>query len=259
VVSNPGGLYGITRDRLGQAGVTSARNGTLIRICQHVRFQSDQRVCEALASGIPTVLRSLARAQMTPPSFFDQAIHFTVVVPNHALLGSADLAWLASLGRQAHGLTDVQRHALVMLRGGQTFTNGTFRLEFPMDSREARRLLTGLVDRGLVIADGERGGRTYRIHAGAATELLSDEAGPGRRDNAQTISGQLARGEATAAELSARTNLSLLQVKYALRKLREAGRAEIASGGRGQRTTYRLTQDEARAGRRRPFATTSQP
>jgi ATP-dependent DNA helicase RecG len=63
IVSNPGGLYGITRDRLGQEGVTSARNGVLIRICQHVRFQGDNRVCEALASGIPTVMRALARAR----------------------------------------------------------------------------------------------------------------------------------------------------------------------------------------------------
>jgi ATP-dependent DNA helicase RecG len=240
VVSNPGGLFGITRDRLGQDGVTSARNGTLIRICQHVRFQGDQRVCEALASGIPTVLRALARAQMTPPSFFDQAIHFTVIVPNHALLGGADLAWLASLGPQANGLTDVQRHGLVMLRSGRTFTNSTFRREFPMDSRDARRELAGLVDRGLAVADGERGGRTYRIADGVTAEASSAAAASSSRDHTGAIVSQLVGGEATVAEIAARTNLSLVQVKYTLRKLRDGGRAEIASGGRGRRTTYRL-------------------
>lgn len=35
VLSNPGGLWGLTVDRLGQEGVTSARNGQLLRICQN--------------------------------------------------------------------------------------------------------------------------------------------------------------------------------------------------------------------------------
>jgi hypothetical protein len=33
VVTNPGGLYGITVDRLGHDAVTSARNGRLVAIC----------------------------------------------------------------------------------------------------------------------------------------------------------------------------------------------------------------------------------
>ena len=38
VVKNPGGLYGLNVSRLGQTGVTSARNANLVRICQYVRF-----------------------------------------------------------------------------------------------------------------------------------------------------------------------------------------------------------------------------
>ncbi|MFE2639338.1 ATP-binding protein [Streptomyces scopuliridis] len=37
VISNPGGLYGITVERLGRDAVTSARNARLVAICQHVR------------------------------------------------------------------------------------------------------------------------------------------------------------------------------------------------------------------------------
>ena len=238
IVSNPGGLYGITRDRLGQEGVTSARNGVLIRICQYVRFQGEQRVCEALASGIPTVMRALERARMTPPAFFDQGIRFTVSVPNHALLGDDDLAWLASLGQRAQGLTDVQRHALVLLKRGRAFTNRGFRDEFPMDSRDARRVLGGLVDRGLAIADGDRGGRVYRLAVGS---IESEAAAAGRRnDQAESVLKQLAEGERTVNELVLATDLTQRQVSYALRKLRAAGIAEIASGGRGRHTTYRL-------------------
>jgi ATP-dependent DNA helicase RecG len=232
IVSNPGGLYGITRDRLGQEGVTSARNGVLIRVCQHVRFQGDNRVCEALASGIPTVMRSLARARLTPPAFFDQGIRFTVAVPNHALLGGEELAWLETLGRRVHGLSDVQRHALVLLRQGRELTNRTFRDEFPMDSRDARRALGELVDRGLADADGDRGGRTYRLGASLRGEL--------RRPQTNLVLGQLEHGERTVKEVVAGTGLSDRQVTYALRRLREGGRVEIAAGGPGRPTTYRL-------------------
>lgn len=77
VISNPGGLWGVTVDRLGTIGVTSARNGYLIRICQNVRAGRDRRVIEALASGIPTVLRSLHDARMAPPRFYDEETRFT--------------------------------------------------------------------------------------------------------------------------------------------------------------------------------------
>jgi len=147
VPSNPGGLWGITVDRLGKTGVTSARNGHLLRICQNVRSKEGNRVVEALASGIPAVLASLRHAGMVPPRFHDQGISFTVTVPNHALLASDDLGWLASLPAAA-ALSDRQRHALVAMRHGRTWTNQTFRETFPMDAREARNELAGLVKVG---------------------------------------------------------------------------------------------------------------
>lgn len=244
VVSNPGGLYGIARDRLGEEGVTSARNSVLIRICQNVRFAGDQRVCEALASGIPTVLRALARAQMTPPAFFDQGIRFTVAVPNHALLGADDLAWLASLGSRSTGLTDVQRHALALMRHGRELTNRSFRREFPMDSRDAHKALVGLVERGLAEADGDRGGRAYRIAAPASGGL--DRPGRSRRgDHAPALLTALRDGDRTVDELTWITQLTRRQVNYALTKLRADGLVELATGGQGRRTTYRIAESPA--------------
>lgn len=81
VVTNPGGLFGITVDRLGTEGVTSARNGRLLSICQYVRTRDDGgRVVEALATGIPTVTASLAKAGLPPARFIDTAIRFTVIL-----------------------------------------------------------------------------------------------------------------------------------------------------------------------------------
>ncbi len=81
VITNPGGLFGITVDRLGEEGLTSARNGTLLRICQYVETQAGAgRMVEALASGIPTVRTSLSEAGLPPAEFIDYGIRFTAIL-----------------------------------------------------------------------------------------------------------------------------------------------------------------------------------
>lgn len=81
VVTNPGGLYGITVDRLGRDHLTSARNGALVMSGQNARTtERGARVIEALATGIPTMLRALEAARMPAPQFHDQGIRFTVIL-----------------------------------------------------------------------------------------------------------------------------------------------------------------------------------
>ena len=81
VVSNPGGLYGITVERLGRDAVTSARNARLVALCQHVRTpETGARVIEALATGIPTVTVALSEAALPPAHYVDAGIRFTVVL-----------------------------------------------------------------------------------------------------------------------------------------------------------------------------------
>jgi len=81
VISNPGGLYGITADRLGRESVTSARNARLVTICQYVHSpESGLRVIEALATGIPTVTAELQRAGLPPAHYIDTGIGFTVIL-----------------------------------------------------------------------------------------------------------------------------------------------------------------------------------
>ena len=264
ILSNPGGLWGITVDRLGKTGVTSARNGHLLRICQNVRSKEGNRVVEALASGIPAVLASLRNAGMLPPRFHDQGISFTVAVPNHALLAADDLEWLASLPAAAT-LSDRQRHALVAMRHGHTWTNQTFRETFPMDSRDARTELAGLVDAGVATAEGERGGRVYRLAdplPGAEQEALQTAAapplpgtepasaattapgpdlgaavGPTRR-NWQAIQDQLQAGGKTATELVTATGLTARQVQYALQQMRAAGLVTLVGNPGAHESRY---------------------
>jgi ATP-dependent DNA helicase RecG len=76
---NPGGLYGISVERLGIHRLTSARNRRLLEICKHVRT-ADGNVVEAIASGIPATFASLRDAGMPEPRFFDQGLMFTVTL-----------------------------------------------------------------------------------------------------------------------------------------------------------------------------------
>ncbi|GAA0982782.1 ATP-binding protein [Acrocarpospora macrocephala] len=115
IVSNPGGLYGITVDRLGRDAVTSARNARLVAICQHVRTPgSGARVIEALATGIPIVTSALAEASLPPAHYVDAAIRFTVVLQQPAQpvrpgedLTATELMIYDALAGTARSVTDL--------------------------------------------------------------------------------------------------------------------------------------------------------
>lgn len=268
ILSNPGGLWGLTVDRLGKTGVTSARNGYLVRICQNVRYSRNQRVIEALATGIPTVLRSLKEAGMIPPRFHDQGVRFTVRMPNHTLLSPEDFNWLSSIGK-TQTLSDIQQHALVAMKNGVRWTNKSLREAFPMDSTEARGVLASLVDSGIAEAIGKKGGRVYRLskeisgknseqqklplsegtpHEGPPTSTSStttkenpesseDKPRRGaRRRNAEIISTFLHNGPASISEISGTLNLTERQAQYALSLLREEESVELL-GKRGDRSS----------------------
>ncbi len=84
IITNPGGLYGITVDRLGSEAVTSARNAQLLTICQYVRLPDDgTRVVEALATGIPIVTAALRAAGLPNAQYIDAGIRFTVILRRH--------------------------------------------------------------------------------------------------------------------------------------------------------------------------------
>jgi ATP-dependent DNA helicase RecG len=154
VITNPGGLYGITVDRLGSESVTSARNARLVAICQYVHSpESGLRVIEALATGIPIVTAELRRTGLPPAQYIDTGIGFTVILrptrqqaPPPALnatelrvydalaTGQKTIAELqVLLGLQPANLRKVLRslrsHGLVQQRGGQGQTTWYQRTE----------------------------------------------------------------------------------------------------------------------------------
>ncbi len=145
-------------------------------------------------------------------------------------------------------LNDAQRQALVAVRHGQVWTNGSYRSRSPRDSTAARSDLRGLVDVGLAVAHGDRGGRAYSLaplRTGSTTahpcgRSAPDEPARPREDDAGRIVAVLASGPAGTARLTAQTGLTGRQVGYALDLLRDQGRVEL-DGRRGVRgSVYRL-------------------
>jgi len=79
IISNPGGLYGISVNELGHTG-SKTRNQLMAEICQYVAAADGNNVVEKLGSGIPMVLEELSALNMAPPVFIDGGIYFTVIL-----------------------------------------------------------------------------------------------------------------------------------------------------------------------------------
>lgn len=164
-LTNPGGLWGITVDRLG-FGDHPAVNERLYQICRNVEGRSG-RVIEAMGTGIREVRRSLREAGMAEPRFYDNGVSFTVRFPNSALIPDGDLAWIGSLGlEQVASLNLRQKVALVDMRRGRTWSNREYRERFGVTAEEARADLRDLVSRGLVTSSGERRWVRYELVQG---------------------------------------------------------------------------------------------
>lgn len=151
VITNPGGLYGITVDRLGRDSVTSARNRQLVAICQHVySAETGTRAIEALASGIPIVTSALSEAGLPPAHYVDSGIRFTVVLsqpappPPPPVLPTREQMIYDLLGSEPREAADLV---------AQT--------KLPIHT--VRRVLRSLRSQGLVQQEGGQGRRTtYR-------------------------------------------------------------------------------------------------
>jgi ATP-dependent DNA helicase RecG len=223
VIKNPGGLFGpVTIDNLGEEGISSARNATLIKLLEDVPLPGETRtVCENRGSGIRSMLDSLLRAGMSPPQFEDRISSFTVTFPNHTLLSENTVRWIAALGE--HGLTDSQCVALAMLREEEVLDNRAYRTATGVDSRVATAELQDLVARELVTQTGTRRWAQYRLPA-----RLSSRGGASSRANRRpALLAALANETLSRAELAALTGLSDQTVRRWLTIMRQEGSVEL--------------------------------
>lgn len=237
LVRNPGGLFGpVTVESLGEEGVCSSRNATLLKLLEDVVIPGEDRtVCENRGSGIRSMLAALRLAQMSPPAFEDRVSSFRVTFPNHALLNEGVLSWLKDLGEE--GLTDSQCVGLALLREGEILDNKQYRTITGLDSRVATAELQDLVARELVEQAGTRRWARYTLsdHAtlgddsAADDGVLSGRTSPANR-RSQILDALRGVESLSRAELARKTGLRDATVRYWLATLRKEGRVEIAGG-----------------------------
>lgn len=150
-------------EQLGHRHAKSAVNQNFYDFCQSIATSSGARVIEGEGGGIRAALAALRQSGMREPDFWDTGVTFTVRLPREGLISHEDLAWVHGLP-QAEALTEIQVQVVASMRHGQEWTNQQLRDAFgPMDTTEARQLLQGLVYMGVAEAEGERGGRRYRL------------------------------------------------------------------------------------------------
>ena len=142
-LTNPGGLHGVPVDRLGLVEMSSARNGRLLRICQYIST-SDGRAVEALATGLAKVFAVTLGAGRQPPTFFDQGITFTVVLPRGEAAAHSSIALRPSEQRAYSALDQPMKLVDLAHRTGTS-------------DETARRSLGKLIEKGLVSRTGGRG------------------------------------------------------------------------------------------------------
>ncbi|MCK2245330.1 MULTISPECIES: ATP-binding protein [unclassified Crossiella] len=223
VVRNPGGLFGpVSEDRLGEEGVSSTRNATLLRILEDVPIPGSNRaICENRGSGIRTMLSALRSAQLGAPEFRNRVSTFTVTFPNHTLLSDEVIAWINSLGER--GLSQSQCLGLAILRGGGLLDNQTYRNATRVDSRVATQELSDLIARELVEQVGTHRWTRYRLAGGLIRTPAAGEAPKGRADRRVDVLNALADNELSRAELAATTGLTDKTVARWLGILRKEG------------------------------------
>ncbi|QFU94575.1 ATP-binding protein [Amycolatopsis sp. YIM 10] len=247
LVRNPGGLFGpVTEDDLGEEGISSTRNATLLRLLEDVAIPGTGRtVCENRGSGIRTMINALRHASLSPPRFADRVSFFQVTFPNHALFGPEIVDWIRRLGER--GLTDSQCQGLAMAKNGEVLDNKAYRSASGLDSRRATAELGELVARGLLTQIGGSRWTRYELTPDAA----SAASAPARADRRAEVLAALADKELNRAEIASVTGLADKALARWLRILRQEGLVElIGESVRSPNVRYRRTGqallDEAR-------------
>lgn len=221
VIINPGGLYGpVTVERLGEEGISSARNQVLMKLLEDVTVPGEQRaICENRGSGIGAMLAALRQAGMSPPEFQDRIATFQVTFPNHSLLDEETLRWLERVG--GGGLSDSQRMALALMRRGDSLTNPVYRQITGLDSRIVTRELGDLVNQGLVEQIGTGRWTTYRLSPGYTKRSAAVAGIKQRHDRRPEIIRLLRRHKALSrAEIADHLDLPTSTAKWWIAVLR---------------------------------------
>ncbi|WP_460208434.1 SNF2-related protein [Thiopseudomonas denitrificans] len=150
----------------------------------------DLNLAEAKGSGIRTMRRLSADADLSPPEFKSdrQGDSFCVTVFLHNLLSEDDHAWLRTLTSEP--LDDEETKVLIYARATGAVDNSACRDFSGMDTLTASRVLRRLRDRGLLEKHGA-GNRTYYSLLALSTDVIPPSSGHGSNEYPPPNSGGL--------------------------------------------------------------------
>ena len=163
VVTNPGGLWGVSEGQLGRPGAKSAVNPTLYEVCKNTRLYDGSRVIEGEGGGIREAIEVLAEAGLPAPRFIDRGIAFTVVIhrdlPRRPGPGPA-------MATAEDGKKGVTRHGSAVLAAlTQPRTMTELKRETGLTEGQLRFALRRLQGSGQVEMRGARGIQTTRYES----------------------------------------------------------------------------------------------
>lgn len=182
-VENPGGLYGITLQRLQEYGERSCVNDRLYDVCTHVTTPEDgYRVIESEGSGIYTAQEAVRQAGLKPIQFIDGGIRFTAIISREPLGGAhvvgspqqksevdpRQSSPTIPNSRQPSSRQEAVLLALRSLRHPAGIDDIMAALPEPfaeLQKPQVRYILTKLLQEGVITRDGGRGNRntTYQL------------------------------------------------------------------------------------------------
>lgn len=228
-ITSPGGLpEPVTLDNL--RFQQSARNDRLLGALRRLGLAED------LGKGIDRMEDDMADELLRRPEFADDGSFFSVTLHLSGAVTTRERAWIRSLvqegrldGRAAMVVVAVAREGAI--------TNGKVRRLLDVDSVQARSLLQSLVNHGLLVRRGERGGAEYRIapNLGVPSRIRHTD------DELDQLAIDLAReGPVTNAALREQTGLDRQEALKVLRRLVDRGSLRQIGTKRGAR--YELVE-----------------
>ena len=169
-VTSPGGLWGVTAERLGKPGGKSAVNPMLYEILKNVRTPDGARVIEGEGGGIREAIQVLEACGLPRPRFIDQGIELHVLMrltpePPRPAPIQQSLRSMEPIPTPAAPTQTSTKHGPAILAslsdGPQTLN--TIRSVTGLSEGQARYALGKLIATGRVIMLGSQGdpGTTY--------------------------------------------------------------------------------------------------
>lgn len=258
IVLNPGGLRGISVGQLESPALAkSAVNKRLYEMARNLRLPDGSRVIEGEGGGIQEILAALREARLPRPLFIDTGVEFKVVFPRGSRFSKEEDAWLQDLGNSVGPLTPIEEDLLVNLRmNGSAEFSRILTAYVPISERRLKGMLEKLTAAGLVDetdgvyslrTDLQSGDQTTKENSNSknADAKTSNSNRPvtelGKNTPVVYKAIQAAGKEGSSLrEIQSATELSVGQIRYALRPLLEDGYVRMDGGQGTPSTKYRV-------------------